>query len=306
VNTRLTIACYVKTLVEKYRDRPAIHFKSAFRTFSFSYREMYRRSLGVANYLAQQGINKGDRILVWSYNGQEYASILLGCALSGVVVVPIDFSSKADFVSLIAEKVGARHLFHSKRRPFPHTSSSHLYVEDFDRELAAISITKTDFGVRDEDIYEIVYTSGTTSDPKGVILTNKNIVSNIMHIAEVMPISSDNSCLSILPLSHMLEQVPGLLYPLSFGCAVTYLHSRKSTAVIEALRRHGVSIMVAVPIFLSVLRESILRESQARGKERLFARLLSVSSHLPRPVRRLMFRGVHRKLGGRLKMFFTS
>ena len=79
-----------------------------------------------------------------------------------------------------------------------------------------------------------------------------------------MPISSHNTFLSVLPLSHMLQQVPGFLYPLSFGCAVTYLHSRKSTAVIDALRRHRVSIMVAVPIFLSVLRENILREVQAR------------------------------------------
>ena len=306
MDARLTIAYYIKTLAEKYEDRPAIYFKSAFRTFSFSYRQMYRRSLGVANYLAQKGINKGDRILVWSYNGQEYASILLGCALSGVVVVPIDFGSKADFVRLIAEKVGARHLFHSRRRPVPQTSLSHLCVEDLDQELAEVPIDKTDFGVREDDVYEIIYTSGTTSDPKGVILTNKNIVSNILHIAEVMPISSDNTCLSVLPLSHMLEQVPGFLYPLSFGCAVTYLHSRKSTAVIEALRRHRVSIMVAVPIFLSVLRESILREVQARGRERLFRRMLSLSSHLPRPARRFLFRAIHKKLGGRLEMFFTA
>ena len=306
MNARLTIGYYIKTLAERYEDRPAIYFKSAFRTFSFSYRQMYRRSLGVANYLAQKGIHKGDRILVWSYNGQEYASILLGCALSGVVVVPIDFGSKADFVRLIAEKVGARHLFHSRRRPFRQKSLSHLCVEDLDQELAEVPISKTDFGVRDDDVYEIVYTSGTTSDPKGVILTNKNIVSNILHIAEVMPISSDNTCLSVLPLSHMLEQVPGFLYPLASGCSVTYLHSRKSTAVIEALRRHRVSIMVAVPIFLSVLRENILREVQARGRERLFRRMLSLSSHLPRPARRFLFRAIHKKLGGRLRMFFTA
>ena len=137
MNARLTIAYHIKALAEKYEDRTAIYFKSTFRTFSFSYREMYQRSLGVANYLAQKGINKGDRILVWSYNGQQYASILLGCALSGVVVVPIDFGSKADFVRLIAEKVGAKHLFHSQRRPLPQGSLSHLCLEDLDQELAA-------------------------------------------------------------------------------------------------------------------------------------------------------------------------
>ena len=107
----LTIAHYIQVLAKEYEDRPAIYFKSPFRTFSFSYRDIHQRSLRVANYLSRKGMRKGDRILVWSYNGQEYASILLGCALSGVVAVPIDFGSRADFVALIAEKVGAKHLF---------------------------------------------------------------------------------------------------------------------------------------------------------------------------------------------------
>jgi len=306
MSARLTIAHYIQTLAEQYEDRPAIYFRSAFRSFSFSYREIHQRCLRVANYLAQKGIKRGDRILVWSYNGQEYGSILLGCALSGAIAVPIDFSSKADFVQLIGEKVQAKHIFHSRRRPFPKEKLSHIHVEDLDRELADISLTQTDFGVCDDDIYEIVYTSGTTSEPKGVIITNKNIVSNIMHSAAILPIRSDNSFLSVLPLSHLFEQVAGFFYPLYNGCAVTYLYSRKSSTVIEALQRHRVSIMVVVPIFLHVLRENIVREAHAQGKERLFSHLLSLAAHLPRFARKLLFHKVHRKLGGRLEMFITG
>jgi acyl-CoA synthetase (AMP-forming)/AMP-acid ligase II len=141
MSTKLTIAHYINTLAEQYEDRPAIYFKSAFRTFSYSYRKIYERCLRVANYLSQKGLKKGDRILIWSYNGQEYASILLGCALSGVVAVPIDFSSKADFVALIAEKVRAKHLFNSKRRPFPLQKLSRTHVEDLDFELLKVPIT---------------------------------------------------------------------------------------------------------------------------------------------------------------------
>jgi long-chain acyl-CoA synthetase len=306
MNTRLTIAHYILTLAEKYEDRTAIHFRSAFRTFSFTYREIHQRCLRLANYLAQKGINKGDRILVWSYNGQEYGSILLGCALSGVVAVPIDFSSKADFVELIADKVGAKHLFHSKRRPFPHGKLSHIHVEDLDREIADVPIARTDFGVRDEDVYEIVYTSGTTSAPKGVIITNKNIVSNIMNSVEVMPLSARHTFLSVLPLSHMFEQVAGFFYPLYNGCSVTYLYSRKSSAILEALQRERVSIMVTVPIFLQVLRENILREVRAQGKEPLFSRMLAVAAHFPRFARRILFHRIHSKLGGRLGLFITG
>jgi len=188
MSNEFTIAHYLSTLADKYEHRPAIYFKSAFRTFSFSYRGIYERCLRVANYLAQKGINKGDRILIWSYNGQEYGSILLGCALSGVVAVPVDFSSKADLVELLAAKVGAKHLFHSKRRPFARPGLSHIHVEDLDQELAAVPIARRDFDVHNDDIYEIVYTSGTTSDPKGVVITNKNIVTNIIQCARALPL----------------------------------------------------------------------------------------------------------------------
>jgi len=306
MSTKLTIAHYINTLAEQYEDRPAIYFKSAFRTFSYSYREIYERCLRVANYLSQKGFKKGDRILIWSYNGQEYASILLGCALSGVVAVPIDFSSKADFVALIAEKVGAKHLFHSKRRPFPFQKLSHTHVEDLDRELLEVLITQTDFGVSGDDIYEIVHTSGTTSEPKGVVITNENIVSNIMHCNQAMPIGKHHTFLSVLPMSHMFEQVAGFFYPLCHGCTVTYLYSHKSSTIIEALQHKRVTMMVVVPIFLQALRENILREVRTQGKEQLFSRMMSMASHLPQPIRRLVFHKIHQKLGGKLEVFITG
>ena len=143
MNESQTIAYYIGMLSEEYGDRPAIYFKSAFRTFSFSYSDIHQRCIRVANYLTQKGIKKGDKILIWSYNGQEYASILLGCALAGIIAVPIDFSSKADFVSLIADKVGAKYLFHSKRRPFNSRKLSHIHVEDLDKELLKVEIKQT-------------------------------------------------------------------------------------------------------------------------------------------------------------------
>jgi long-chain acyl-CoA synthetase len=302
----LTIAYYIKTLAEQYEDRPAIYFKSAFRTFAFTYRQMHERCLRVANYLSQRKIKKGDRIIVWTYNGQGYASILLGCALSGVVAVPVDFSSNADLVEIIAGKVGAKHLFHSKRRPFPSQKLSHIHVEDLEGELLEVPITQRDFGVSDDDIYEIVYTSGTTSEPKGVIITNKNIVSNVMHCNEVMPLRKHHTFLSVLPMSHMFEQAAGFFYPLYYGCTITYLYSRKSSTIIEAMQRERVTMMVTVPIFLQALRENILRQVRARGKEAFFSRMFSAASHSPRSLRRLFFHKVHQKFGGRLERFIVG
>lgn len=301
-----TIAHYVSNLAQQHQDRKAIYFKSPFRTFSFTYRQIHQRSLEVANYLVEKNVRKGDRVLAWSYNGQEYASILLGCALAGVVVVPIDFNSKADTVSLIADKVDAKLLFHSRRRPYRSTDLPHIYVEDLDQELSGVKIQQTDFDVCDEDIFEIVYTSGTTSDPKGVVITNKNIVSNIMHLQQMWPWKSEYRMLSVLPMSHLFEQVAGFFYPLLFGCSITYLSSRKSSALVGALQQERATMMVVVPAFLQILRERLLRKVRSAGREAVFTRLLTVAASLPLGLRRVLFRKVHQNFGGRLRYFLTG
>ncbi len=301
-----TIAHYVSTLAQQHQDRQAVYFKSPFRTFTFTYRQIHRRSLEVANYLRERDIQKGDRILVWSYNGQEYAAILLGCAVAGVVVVPVDFSSKADIVRVISEKVDAKLLFHSRRRPYRATELPHIHVEDLDRELSDVTIRKTEFDVCDDDVFEIVYTSGTTSDPKGVVITHKNIVSNIMHLQQMWSWRPEYRLLSVLPMSHLFEQVAGFFYPLFFGCNITYLSSRKSSALIDALQRERATMMVVVPAFLQILRERLLRKVRTAGREATFNRMLTVAASLPLGLRRILFGKVHRNFGGRLRYFLTG
>jgi long-chain acyl-CoA synthetase len=104
----------------------------------------------------------------------------------------------------------------------------------------------------------------------------------------------------------MFEQVAGFFYPLCHGCTVTYLYSRKSSTIIEALQHKRVTRMVVVPIFLQTLRENILREVRTQGKEQLLSRMMSMASHLPQPIRRLVFHKIHQKLGGKLEVFITG
>lgn len=302
----LTIAYFIKLLAEEYGDREAIHFKSPFRTFCFKYCDLYQRSLQVSNYLYEKGIRKGDRILVWSYNSQEYASILLGCALAGVIVVPIDFNSNAEFVALISKNVEAKCLFHSKRRPFQSEKLIHVHVEDFDHELAGVDIKHTDFSVCDDDIYEIVYTSGTTSAPKGVIITNKNIVSNIIHVRKMWEWQRDHVLISVLPMSHLFEQVAGFFYPLRFGCKIIYLSSRKSSSIIDAFQQEQATMMVVVPVFLKMLRDNILKQMRTSVMEKIFSHMISLASKLPKGMRKLMFKRLHQKFGGKFEAFITG
>ena len=140
-----------------------------------------------------------------------------------------------------------------------------------------------------DDIFEIVYTSGTTAEPKGVILTNKNIVSNIASLSAVLSFEQGWKFLSVLPLSHMLEQNAGLFIPLCHGCSITYLRTRKSTAIIQAIQEEGITSIITVPLMLQTLREKILREVESEGRTRTFNRMLHYAQGLPRGLRKILF-----------------
>ena len=157
--------------------------------------------------------------------------------------------------------------------------------------------------IHEDDILEIVYTSGTTAAPKGVILTNKNIVSNIASLSQVLKYDKEWKFLSILPLSHMFEQTVGLFVPLFYGCSITYLKTRKSSAIMQAMQDENITCIITVPLMLQKLRERILREASNQGKEKVFLRLLAAAKSFPDWMRKSLFHSIHKKFGGKLQIF---
>jgi long-chain acyl-CoA synthetase len=116
----------------------------------------------------------------------------------------------------------------------------------------------------------------------------------------------DYRIVSVLPMSHLFEQAIGLLFALDVGAHVLYVRSRNPRVIFEALRDHRVSAMIAVPQVLDLFWSAIEREAEKQGKARTFERLRRVARRLPFPVRRLIFRSVHRRLGGALQLFVSS
>jgi long-chain acyl-CoA synthetase len=158
-------------------------------------------------------------------------------------------------------------------------------------------------GITAESVAEVVFTSGTTGAPKGVILSHGNIVANVRAVGEVIQARPSDRLLSILPLSHMLEQTVGLLLPLSGGGSVVYPASRQSNEIFRALARHGITAMVLVPQALQLFYDAIEREVRRSGHEARWAAALQAARGAPTPVRRLIFRQVHRRMGGRFRFF---
>jgi long-chain acyl-CoA synthetase len=156
------------------------------------------------------------------------------------------------------------------------------------------------------DLAEIVFTSGTTGSPKGVMLTHANVVANVRSARAALQPRADFRLLSLLPPSHMFEQTAGLYLPLHVGASVHFVTSRQPPVILNALRGHRVTAMTVVPQLLALLLEGIKSEVRRRGAEGQWRRANSVAGRLPFPLRRLLFRSVHRGLGGALELLVSG
>lgn len=293
-----TLADLTKSLKSR-GDAVALVHRTDYRTFRYSFAKLYARACQFAHLLAKHKIKKGDCILIWGPNSPAWVITLCGAMLKGVILVPLDIRSTPDVIKAIQAQVKAKALFCTryKRNPFKIKT---FILEDLELALDEFPDTPPKEKVDPDDLVEILYTSGTTGDPKGVMLTHRNIVSNVRAMQDIEPLSSDDMLLSSLPLSHIFEQTVGLLCPLSQGASVCYIRSIKISAIFDALHRERITIMAIVPRFLETFRKSMLQKS------RLISPLSSAARALPRALRCALFFVVHRVFGRHFKYFVVG
>ena len=281
--------------------------RMGYRTVSLSYRHVYDLARKIALFLERSGVKKGDRILLMAPNSPYWICVFWGALLKGAVLVPLNTQSTPEMVRRIANQTGAKILFKSLyiHQDFPGE------MQIFDLELLKETVADLDISrfreadARESDLVEILYTSGTTGDPKGVVLTHKNLFSNVETVSKLIPLSERDKFLSILPLSHVLEQMAGFLIPFGKGCTIVYAHS---PAVIgDLLNEYRISAMVAVPEFLQVLMRKIEEGANRLGTLAQLQKMFAFSAKLRfKPLQRLFFRPVLGKLGGRLRIIASG
>jgi long-chain acyl-CoA synthetase len=269
---------------------------------------LWEDSNKVASLLKDRGLEKGDHAVIWSPNRPEWVVAYFGCLLAGVVVIPLDVRSSPDFVSRIIQQTGPKIVFCSRQTSdaLPHSGAPTTALEGLEVLLEEHPAQWKGPSIAAEDTAELMFTSGTTGDPKGVILTHCNLVSNIMACREVVPINSSNRLLSLLPLSHMLEQTAGLLVPLSRGASIIYATSRQPRTLFNTMQRDGITNFIMVPQALELLMSGIEREVRSKGKEKQWQFLLRIAPWMPMVVRRWLFRGVHQQMGGKLRYIMSG
>ena len=304
--------------VARHADRPALGLRGDDSTNEhWTFRELQRRSRIAAWRLRAAGLQPGDRVLTWSPSTPELPAAYYGAMRAGLVIVPLDLRMAPDAIERIAARADAKRLILGTGRDAPKPSDAGL--ENVPTTLLDALSAEPDETFRPDweaqldtwprpsptDVVELVFTSGTTGTPKGVILAHDNVLASVRAMHHVIP-PIEHRVVSLLPLSHLLEQAVTLFYALDVGADILYVRSRNPRVIFEAIRDHRTTSMVVVPQILELFWAAVEREVARTGQTTTFERTRWIARRLPFALRRLIFRRVHARLGGGLRLLVCS
>ncbi len=291
----------------RFGRKDALIIKPGFRTRAWTYADLADVVPRAARHLADAGIARGDRVLTFGVNRPEYGIAMLAALRAGAVLVPLDVNSTEDFVAKIARRTRASAVLVTEQTR-ARAAALGIPVHEMetlpDRARGREPLPKADIGP--EDLAEVVFTSGTTGDPKGTMLTHRNILSNAIAATRIFPIGPKQRLLSFIPLSHMFEQTAGFWCVLAAGASVVYPTSRQPSVIRRTFRERRVTMILITPAAVRSLFIAIERRAESQGRGALFARLRRLARRLPLPLRRVLFTSVHRQLGGRFRTIVSG
>ena len=286
--------------------------RRGYRTVRWSYQQTAGTAFQFARELDARAIKKGDRILLWGPNSAEWVTVFLGCVLRGVVVVPMDDVATNDFALRVHQQVGAKLMVCSQahvQQEIPTLTLDNLFQALAGHSTTAYAAAEIQLA----DPLEIVFTSGTTAEPKGVVISHGNVLANIAPLEieirkylkyerRVHPVRF----LNLLPLSHVFGQFLGIFLPRLMGGTVIFHDTFKPAEIIGTIRRHRVSVLVAVPRVLQSLKEKIERELEDEGQAERFREKFRASEGKHFLHRWWIFRRIHRQFGWKFWAFISG
>ncbi len=240
-------------------------YDDGFRIEQRTYRQTAQAARGLTVRLREAGVRKGDKIVIWSENRPEWIAAFWACLLAGAIVVPVDYRASSAFLLRIRDKVGARIVWIGDEVLWPEDAEPRPWkLSDTDwadtRTVSAESVNR-------DDIAEIVFTSGATADPKGVIITHRNILANIVPVeTEIRKYRRFGGpffplrFLNLLPLSHMFGQAMATFVPPMLPGVVVFMRGYSPEEIIRQIRGRRISVLVSVPKILEILREYVVRQ----------------------------------------------
>ena len=296
---------HLATLLDDFRRYPravaVVRYQGNRRRVT-TYGEIASLAGRFAALLAQRGIGPGDRVLLWAENSADWIAAFHGCLLRGVLAVPLDASGTADFATRVASDVapklavGDALLLSQLPAALPQ-----LTFEDWLTTLPTEEAGPVP-GLCAQTPLQILFTSGTTGDPKGIVITHGNV------LASVGPIENASQpymryerlvhplrILNTLPLSHVFGQTMGLWVPPIYRAEVHFENHLAAPRLIETIRRERISVLAAVPRIIALLKAHL--EAGVPGLAERAAGPKGTATGVPVPLRWWRFREVHSALG---------
>ena len=241
-----------------------------FRSRACTYVDVGRAARAFAARLHHHGLRKGDTIVFWSENRPEWIVAFWGCLLRGVVVVPIDYRASPGFLTRVARIVDAKIvLIGQDVPPLPagiDTPVWKLHELDWHDAPPATGPADPPVTIVRDDVAEIIFTSGATAEPKGVVITHRNVLANIVPVErEILKYLKWGKpfyplrFLNLLPLSHMFGQAMATFIPPVLAGTVVFMRGYNPGEIVTQIKRRRISVLVSVPKILDVLREYVTR-----------------------------------------------
>jgi long-chain acyl-CoA synthetase len=259
-----TLADYPRLHLAR-KDEIAYVHRRGLRMLRWTYQQLGELAFRFARELEARNVGKDDRVMLWGENSAEWIAAFFGCMLRGAVAVPMDRIASPDFARRVAADVDAKLVVCSST--LAAHAGDHPLIElemlsDYVRQRSAEPYTPA--AISRDDTAQIVFTSGTTAEPRGVVLTHGNILSSVDPIEREFPkyrrserIFHPVRFLELLPLSHVFGQTMGMFIPTLIGGTVHFQDSFKPTDIISTIKQERISVLVAVPRVAESLKNKI-------------------------------------------------
>lgn len=317
---------------DKYKDNIAFKYKVGKDEIkTITYKEFIDDVNGLGTQLIKMGL-LGKRIAVISENRYEWAVAYLATACGVGVVVPLDKSLPANEIESLIIRSGVEAIFYSKKydeimldikqrkttdlryyismdlmqrnegvlseREF--IEKGKKLIEEGDRKFLDAEVDR-------EGMTFMLFTSGTTAMSKAVMLSHKNICSNIMDIAAVLKLTPEDTLLSFLPIHHTFECTVGFLYPISAGASIAYCEGIKHIA--NNIKEFEITAMISVPALYEGIYKRVMKSIEKKGKTQeveMMSKLTSILSKVGLDFKKTVFKEIHEQFGGKLRILVSG
>ncbi|MGQ9616533.1 MAG: AMP-binding protein [Spirochaetota bacterium] len=322
-------------LMERWKPRTYLVGYRGYRKDPWSFEKTHSTILSLSSELVRRGVKKGDRVVIIGKPCPEWVVSFFAVLHRGAVVIPLDIQSPADFIKNILKKTSPRLIIaenpdaisenpiekntekksvqkselegHDNSVGAVKKSNSLIYFSDIDR--ISKNSSKEDYiptaeEVSKDDLAEIVFTSGTYSKPKGVMLTHRNILSNLNPIREgvekrikLVKFLTPFRILSTVPYSHMFGQATGIFLPIILGSTIYFTRETSPASLIRSIKKDRILALITVPRVMKLLADHVKAELKARGELKRFERRWDRWVNLTYPLRVFFFLDLHRIMG---------